>query len=121
MELAINDIKKITYGVDRCEKTADAIILHRFSAEQEELYKTDAPDLYKKVFATAGVSLRFITNSKTLKLKVNVNPGSSRTYFSHDVFVNGKYLDSLKNFGKEIENENYPVMNFPLGNFEKIF
>lgn len=121
MKLSFKEIESVAYGVDRCEEKENAVVFHRFSKEQEELYKTDAPDLYNKVFAASGVSIRFITDSTKLKLAVDTGIGSSRTYFSHDIFVNGEYLDSLKNYTDDIKSEIYPVMKFSLGKAEKEF
>lgn len=121
MKLSFKETESITFGVDRCEETADSFVFHRFSKEQEEIYKRDAPLLYNKTFASSGVSLRFITNSITLKLTVDTTVGSSRTYFSHDVFVNEKYIDSLRNFTDDVNNGTYPVTAYSLGRFSKVF
>jgi hypothetical protein len=56
-----------------------------------------------------------------MRLAVLTEAGSSRSYFSIDVFVNGEKRDSLNNFeGVELP-ENYTLAELPLGEFEKTF
>jgi len=121
LKLTINEIERFAYGVDRCEEKENRMIFHRFTKAQEDLYCTEAIQLFAKTYATAGVSLRFVTDSKWMHLNVDVKPGSSRTYFSHDVIINGVYADSLKNYDGDFLDGDYHQMVFPLGLFEKTF
>ena len=45
--------------------------------------------------------------------------GTGRRYFSFDVFVNGKKIDSLDNFSNVELPADYASMQLPLGEFEK--
>ena len=55
-------------------------------------------------------------------INVNINRSSSRTYFAFDLYVDGKYSDSLKNFTEEDEKVLiYPSKEYELGVFEKTF
>ena len=54
----------------------------------------------------------FNTNSTKLFLKTTVARGSSRSYFSFDVFVNGKLYDAL---------DNYSHLNLPLDYTEEVY
>ena len=95
--------------------------------EQEALYKErneyfyPENNFYIKALSTAGVKLVFKTDSKSLFVKVNISKGSTRAYFSYDVFVDGKMIGSLDNYsGMEIPQA-YTTIDCPLGSFEKIF
>lgn len=99
MKLTLEQIQSITKGAVRVEERDGNIHFFRFNREQEELYRQRSSDFYKKSFATAGIRLSFFTNSPTLSLQVEVAPGSSRKYFSHDIYVNGTLISS---FGSQI-------------------
>lgn len=121
MKLSFDQIKSAAHGVSYCEEKDGKIYFHRFNRDLEKFYHKAEPAFDCKLLAAAGVSLRFITDSTTLLLSVDTERGSTRTYFSHDVFVNGTYYDSLANFEKKDMAGNYSVGEFRLGRYEKIF
>lgn len=121
MNLNLLQIKEIVTGALRIEECEDGVCFYRFTKEQEELYKNRSDDFYKKTFATSGIALRFFTNSQTLFFRTQITPASSRTYFSFDVLVNGKRVDSLNNFSDITLPQNYTTLKFPLGEFSKEF
>ncbi len=94
MKLNLEQIKSITQGADRVLSDNGKIKFFRFTEEQQSFYEYN-PDFYKKTFATAGVRLEFATSSRSLSLKVDVTPSSSRTYFTHDIYINGEIRYSL--------------------------
>ncbi len=119
--MQLSQIKDITLGAVRIEENENGFNFYRFTTEQEELYKKRSNDFYMKSFATSGVKMRFCTNSQNLFLKVLVSPGSSRTYFSFDVFVNGQRIDLLNNFSNISLPADYVKISLPLGEFSKNF
>ena len=121
MKLNLLQIREITTGAVRIEQIDNDIHFYRFTESQEELYKKRNSDFYKKTFAASGIQMRFRTNSQTLLLSVDTASGSSRDYFSFDVFVNGEKIDLLKNFSEAELSANYTRNEFPLGNFSKKF
>lgn len=121
IRLNLEQITKIAKGTVRIDEDNGAVKFYRFTKEQEELYKERSADFYKKTFASAGVKLLFKTDSKNLFLKVVMDKGSSRTYFSFDVFVNGKLLDNLDNFSGIDLPVDYTVTSLQLGEFSKNF
>ena len=129
MKLNISQLKEITLGVSRVEELDDGIHFYRFTKEQEDLYRDLTLGLYKKhskepytkTFCTSGVQMRFRTDSRSLFLNVDVEKGSTRSYFSIEVFVNGERIDVIKNFSEEELVGNYTKWAFPLGNFFKTF
>jgi len=129
MKLDLSQIKDITLGAARIEEIENDIHFYRFTKEQEELYRDLTLGLYKKhsknpytkTFCTSGVQMRFHTDSKSLFLNVDVEKGSTRSYFSIEVFVNGERLDAIKNFSEEELFGDFTKWKFPLGNYSKTF
>lgn len=122
MRLEFSKIKDITLGAVRIEQNENGISFYRFTKKQEEMYKNRSEDFYRKTFATSGIRFRFRTNSTTLFLNaVIINKGSSRSYFSFDVFVNGERIDSIDNFSGANLPPEYNTLSFPTGEFSKEF
>jgi lysophospholipase L1-like esterase len=121
MKLNLSQIKDITLGAVRIEEIEGNIHFYRFTKEQEELYRNRNNDFYSKTFSTSGVQMRFRTNSQSLFLSVDTERGSTRKYFSVEVFVNGKRIDAIKNFSEEELVGNFTKWEFPLGSFSKEF
>ena len=93
--LNFEQIKKLVHGAARIEEGDGKISFFRFTKAQQELYKTTTEDFYTKTFATAGITLEFETDSENLELSVSVSKGSSRSFFTHSIFVNGNRIDEL--------------------------
>lgn len=121
MKLSFEQLKSITLGAVRIEETETGTEFFRFTKEQEELYKTRSKDLYSQKFATSGIKFSFATNSETLCLKTTVSSGSNRCYFAFDLFVDGVFADSLKNFDESAITLPYTTATFEFGEFEKKF
>lgn len=121
MKLNLMQIKNVALGAVRIEENENGIDFHRFTEQQEQLYKNRSEDFYEKSFASSGIKLCFLTDSNSLFLNVAVSRGSSRSYFSFDLFVNGEKFDSLTNFNDEELPADYTKAVFPLGEFYKEF
>lgn len=93
--LNFEQIKKLVHGAARIEEGDGKLSFFRFTKEQQELYKSVSQDFYTKSFSTSGISIEFDTDSEILSFSVSVSRGSSRTYFTHSVFVNGKRIGEL--------------------------
>ncbi len=119
MVLDLEKIKEITLGAVRVESKDDGFHFYRFTSAQEELYKNRSDDFYKKTFATSGVQFSFKTDSETIGLKGAVFSGSSRHYFCFEVFVDGKRIDSIKNFSVSDLPNNYAGVSLGLGEFQQ--
>ena len=121
MKLSLDVIRDITLGAAVVKEENGNIILNRFTAEQEELYRVTNSDFYQKSFSTAGVRLRFETDSRKLFLKVKTSVSSSRKYFSVDVFANGKPVGFIDNFSQMELPLDYTTVDCELGEFSKEF
>lgn len=121
MKLNIEQIREITRGAVRIAEEQDGVHFYRFTKGQEELYRNVSNDFFVKSQATAGIRIEFLTDSKTLEIKTKISPGSSRTYFAFDVFINGTLHGCLANFNEEDVAENYIAVEYEQGNFSKTF
>lgn len=95
MKLTLEQIQSITLGTMRVWEEEGLVCFQRFTQQQMEMYKERNLDFYKKAHSTAGVKLQFKTDSEHLSLKVQIVPGSSRTFFSVDVFVDSKLIGAI--------------------------
>lgn len=121
MHLHLSQIREITTGAVRVSENEEGIHFYRFTGQQEMLYKKRSDDFYMKTFSTSGICLQFRTNSENLFLRASVAPGSSRTYFSFDVFVDGEKVDNLDNFSDIELPRDYTKIAFSLGEVSKSF
>lgn len=95
MKLTFEQIQEILQGAAYTETINGALHLYRFTKEQNELYRRTSAESYKRSLSTSGIRLEFSTNSPTLSIEVEVVSGSSRNYFSHDIYVNGTIISSF--------------------------
>ena len=95
MKFTLEQIRAAARGVAYVSEENGMIRLHRFTPEQEDMYRDTNADHYYRTFATAGVVLEFDTDSKFLDLSVAVSPASSRHWFVHSIYVDGKPFGKL--------------------------
>lgn len=119
MKLNLEQIRAITCGAVSVEENDFGFAFHRFTKEQEEMYKARKEEFYIRCFATSGITLRFKTDSKNIFLKGKTTRGSSRKYYSIDVSVNREPCGHIDNFSGVQVPERYAGMTLELGNFEK--
>ncbi|MBQ7840618.1 MAG: hypothetical protein IJ390_09090, partial [Lachnospiraceae bacterium] len=123
MNLTFEQVKSAANGAVRIESDERGISFYRFTKKQEEwyeaLYQNTGSRFYQNTFSTAGIRLTFITTSETMELKVLALLSCSRTYFSFDVFADGKLVDCLDNFSNVTFTEKYSEAKLELGAFTK--
>lgn len=95
MKLTLDQIKAAARGVARVVEEEGLVRLCRFTAQQEAFYEITNDQFYRRTFGTAGVVLEFDTDSESLALDVRASMGSSRHWFRHSIFVNGKKIGTL--------------------------
>lgn len=116
MKLTLENIKEITTGASDIAYRDGKYCFYRLSSEEMEVVK------HPLMFAPAGVQMRFKTDAKLLRLKVNVRKALlTRSFFSFDVFVNGEMTGSIQNFKDEECIGAYSENEYPLGSFEGEF
>lgn len=94
MKLTLEQIRNITLGAVQVWEEDGRVCFCRFTREQMEMYRERNLDFYKKAHTTAGVKLCFRTDSKTLSMKVQTEPGK-RKCFSVDVCVDQKLVGAI--------------------------
>ena len=95
MKLTHEQIKDVTIGAAYIDEINGKTRFHRFTREQENLYKGVSDNFYNKTFSNSCVRLEFETDSKKIFIKAEITARSSRTFYSHDVFVNDKPCGEL--------------------------
>ena len=122
MILTVDQIKEITVGAARVEKNAQGRVkFFRFTEAQEKAYKDYSTEFYRKTFATSGIRLEFKTDSKSLSMTVNVKSGlsSSRRFFAHSVYVDGKLAGRIERSQDDHRPDGEFSGEFDLGEGEK--
>jgi len=122
MKLNLSQIKAITCGAVRVEEREDGFHFFRFTREQENLYQQlRSNDLYLKTLATSGICFRFKTDSAVFSFSGVSKKGSTRSYYSFELFVNGEKLGGVDNFVPAPYTQGNPRADFPLGDFSAEF
>ena len=121
MQLNFEQIKAVTCGAVRFTEESDGITFHRFTEEQQEMYRINNAVFFEKSFSATGIRLCFRTDSRTLRLNATATKITQRTYFSFDVFVNDTLIGCLDNYSDTELPRDYSVMKFPCGNVEETF
>lgn len=121
MNLSINQIREITTGAAIIEEINGRICFSRFTNEQRHLYKNRDENCYLRSLSSAGIKLSFSTNSKNLSLTVDIAPGSSRKYFSIDIFSGESCIGHLDNFDETKMPQKYIETNWHFKKTTKSF
>ena len=121
MNLTLEQIASAATGAVYHTIEDGALHLHRFNREEEEYYKRTNESFYVKALSTAGIKLSFVTDADSLTLAVRVKEGSSRSYFSVDVCVDGIPVGNIDNFGCEELKGVYTDVKLSLGDFKASF
>lgn len=121
MKLTLSQIKEIATGAAKIEELGGRICFSRFTDEQRHLYKNRDENCYLRSLSSSGIKLSFTTDSKNLSLTVDVAPGSSRKYFSIDVFSGTDCIGHLDNFNKDEMPQKYTETVWPLEKTTKHF
>ena len=70
MKLDLAAVRAITLGAVRIDENEKGFTFHRFTEEQEALYREKRPERqFVRCFFTAGIRFSFVTDSEILSLK----------------------------------------------------
>ena len=116
MQLTFDQIREMITGAVRFWEADGLLRMSRFTEEQEALYETVSEAFRMKALSSAGMRLMLRTDSRNLTLKVVTDRGSTRRFFSYDVFVNGQPAGYLGNYTEPMP-EDYIPEPYPLGEF----
>ena len=119
MKLSYEQIKYITCGADNVKFANGEYRFFRFNDKEIEFYRTS--QFYTKAFATSDVEMNFETDAKAVYLKGIARVAVSyRTWYTLEVFSNGKRIGDIKNFDGNITGQNL-FDEFKLGELEGAF
>lgn len=122
MNLSYAEIISAISGVVRSENTEKGIELYRFTKEQESFLKGLSDDVKHKISRdTAGIVMRFKTDSESLNIKLFVHEQLIRIYFVCDVVCNGKPLESITNSKPKLEPGEVPKPTVEYGEISKSY
>lgn len=121
MKLDLSQIRAVAFGAEEITQEEDGFHFYRFNRQQQELYEQISPgNFYRKCFATSGIRLQFVTDSRCLKLAISAASPGGRKYFALDVFVNGTMIGSIDNLPDDMPL-NYSLVQLPLGDYSGEF
>lgn len=120
MNLSYDEIISAISGAVRTEITEKGIELYRFTESQERFFKGFSDDLkYKISRDTAGMVMRFKTDSESLNIKLFVHEKLIRTYFVCDVVCNGEPLEAITNSKRKLAPGEEPKPTIEYGELSK--
>ncbi len=118
MKFDLKMLSKVANGACRVYEQDGGVYFGRFTEEQGRICIARTPDFARKVTATSCIALKFETDSSFLYIATDITSGSSRSFFSFDLYINGEFADCMKNFDGE---EGSLAVTYPLGEFSKRF
>ena len=115
MKLTFEQIKSVTRGA-ACFLEQDGTLMPcRFTEAQAKAYQEIHTGFYHKVFASAGICLSFLTNSRFISLKAGLTPASSCSCVGFDVYANGALLKACSDTVTEPHTEATVFAELPGG------
>lgn len=117
MNLTLEQIASAVTGAEYYTVEGGALQLHRFNRAEEDYYKKADAGFYMKSQSTAGIRITFRTDATSLTASARISAGSSRTYFSIDVCVDGIPVGNIDNFGCEKLTGVYTGVKLEQGDF----
>lgn len=121
MKLTFEQIKSALTGSVDAEITEGYIRPLRYNEKEREEYLTKRGGYHYQIVSSSGIKLRFMTDSESFYIRTSHRQGSSRNYYSIDIFTDGKYLDSVDNFSNVTVPKAYSGLSLPLERLEKSF
>ena len=110
MRLDFETIKKITTGAVDIVDNNGEIEFSRLTEQQKNAFLAEQENFNIKVGSTASVRFDFKTDSKYLKIGfTNVRSGSSRTFYSFDVYENDQMIYSYYNNYTKVTRDEFCV------------
>lgn len=116
MRLSYEQIKSITLGADHIDENDGKLAFWRFNNKELEYFSKTA--LTPRETSTAGIQFEFKTDAKSLTLSGFISFATPITFYSFDVFVNGKFFCALKNYTGEEIGIDRSEEKFEIGDFE---
>ena len=118
MNVELEQLRTIATGAVEILKENGGICFHRFTKEQEELFKNTED--FALHLSPAGIKLHFNTNSTKIVLKgLTEQVSKVRSFYCIDIVKNGKLLDCIKNYDELNIEPKYSEKEYETGYFSK--
>ncbi len=89
MILSTQQLFSVFHGARQLFSENGAVYAARFTEQQVAYYKEKLEEYYWKSFATASVTLRFVTDADALSFDFKLKKIASRNYYAFDLYVDG--------------------------------
>lgn len=119
MKLTFSQIQSITTGAVEIQQQSDGVRFYRFTQQQQEMLCERSNDFYRRSFGTAGIRLRFRTNSTVLKLSFSVLCAAVKSVPLPDISVDGALLEDVRDIYHEMPAPFYGDREPPYHVFSK--
>ncbi len=93
MILCEQQLKSAFHGARQFFSENGETYVSRFTEQQVAYYKEKLEEYYYKSFATASVTLRFVTDADALSFDYRLKKIASRTYYAFDLYVDDVMID----------------------------
>ena len=118
MNVELEQLQTIATGTVKILKENGGICFHRFTKEQEELFKNTED--FALLLSPAGIKLHFNTNSTKIVLKgLTEQVSKVRSFYCIDIVKDGKLLDCIKNYDELNIGPKYSEKEYEAGYFSK--
>ena len=118
MNVELEQLRTIATGTVKILKENGGICFHRFTKEQEELFKNTED--FALLLSPAGIKLHFNTNSTKIVLKgLTEQVSKVRSFYCIDIVKDGKLLDCIKNYDELNIGPKYSEKEYETGYFSK--
>ena len=119
MKLNLEQISSITNGAEYVSQESGYYIVHRFTKEEEELFKVRKEGVFlKKTLATSGIKFEFKTDASQINLSMFLETSGTRFYYIFEVYSNAEKIAELRNIPKEEEPNAYASFKGELGDLD---
>ena len=118
MNVELEQLQTIATGTVKILKENGGICFHRFTKEQEEVFKNTED--FALLLSPAGIKLHFNTNSTKIVLKgLTEQVSKVRSFYCIDIVKDGKLLDCIKNYDELNIGPKYSEKEYETGYFSK--
>lgn len=118
MNVELEQLQTIATGTVKILKENGGICFHRFTKEQEELFKNTED--FALLLSPAGIKLHFNTNSTKIVLKgLTEQVSKVRSFYCIDIVKDGELLDCIKNYDELNIGPKYSEKEYETGYFSK--
>ncbi len=114
MKLTTEQLFSAFHGIRQLFSENGEVYASRFTEGQRAYYQEKLEEYYQKSFATASVTLRFVTDAEKLSFDFRLKKIASRNYYGFDLYVDGVMIAHKAHNAEDGETELRGHEEFPL-------